>query len=857
MQIESEDPIPVRAEARFRSIGRPPVLVEEEGLSATYLASSLGTAHIQVEFSCDGETSRQELKHFVLFDREKAVFFDPIEGSNYNNKGTIDSPYKDPVSYLGGIKPETRRRHLYVRSGEVESVVSEAIGFSGAEVVLVAGGYGRDPEWTRDLAGAPSTLRLAASHDIIVRLGEGSRLVVDGIRFLDIGITCPSNARADFLRSQLFRGLGTECEGIALNNEVVGSLHLGREMLIAFNSIRTTWERPPHVSPDSLGQLRHNVVSLDGELSREPLPHWEFSGNAVHRDGATQEDIEWLAWLDEQLVASERNHFVETPCAQVEGEEWTFSDREACTAHPPFEVEDDPYIRAGFLFDRLGTPRPQSVRTVGPIEAPDRDGDGVPAHLDGCPFDASQAPPYGSCPHAEWAPRVFVSPEDPIVGEEVELRVEPESIDWSGAQISGPEVELREGDVAGQFFARAFVAGGAAFRFEGETPEGRHLRIGARLEFYPGSGRSVHVKAGAQFPGDGSASDPFPEWPELLDASAEDPIDVLIARGEYRLPTRSLPPHVRVFGGYVRAAGDRWLRLPLFGNTSLTGGTQVVTVEAGDAALDASSRVLDGVTLRGSLHVEGGPLTIVRSRLVGEPVWFGPEMLGPALRVGPTGEVVVVGNQFEFAYLQDVIVIPPSVDETPMIEVAPGGTPSILFNDFWRMRTVTEGGAVAPAIHFEGDGGGDIVGNRLFWEVGEVEEADRAFISWSGLGSLLPARVYGNAMHLGERAAPFANAGVAADWDAIEALATQQPEDAAPNLSVADCATGRDFLEPWFDPAGGSCRGAAGAGGERLEALEAEVAPERRAGLRYDRYGVRRPLRGASIGSLEWTPPEP
>lgn len=882
LAIESEGPLPTTARAEFLSLGKPPVLLETDAseLAATYTPEALGTIHVRVRLHCDESVTEKDLNQFVVLDRERAIFFDPEEGDDYFGDGTIASPYRSPFIYLDRIVPETVRRHLYVRSSESHVHGSLEINTDpdrphGPELITLIGGYGRDPNWTRGVDESPTKFlnSVERAHPFIVGAFLPGSVLVDGIWFEGFDIRCSPLATANLrlLNSVFFESaIDNDC-GITANNVFFGSyatavtglhnLHVG------------TWERL--FSGVALFGDKGSVYLVDEGAPPTELRRYGVWGNALYGPDPEAEGRRRLNAYELHAAPRQPNLWTDEPCLEsVDAEHLRFRPRaaEECRIWGPFPQPDDPLERYALDFDRAGDRRLGTWRTKGPWEPDDLDGDGVPNHLDGCPLDASQSPPYGHCPTPYPVARLDVSNPKPVIGEEVRvelLSTGGKPITWAVEQTGGFHAEVaRESTTA--FVIRPLVPGGASFRFDGEDRTGRRLSLTTRLEALP-PGRHIYVLPRELSDGDGTPEAPRNEWPDTSDASEDRPISVLVGPGSIPAPVRTpsrgwLPPHVRVYGGYARDPSGAWSRMGfIFGGTKLLPVDGPLTVEAGSANAEASTRVIDGVDLSHvwpsspTLVIEGGPLVVSRSRLVSQNEVFSAAMNGPAVAVhGDARNVVFAGNQFSIANPLDGLpgMPPQSADDTPAVILGDGAAPSFFFNDFWRPPTITEPGAVAAAFRTEGAAGGRFVGNRLFWEprAPHEEEGDVAFFDLQGgLAGFRPEMVFGNSIAPGARAHPASDgAGGWLDWDQVAASATEQPGEAAPNRIAAGCTSPRTFEPPYFDPPGGDCLEGAGNGAALLDAIEAAMSEEIPVGLTIDRYGEKRPADGAHIGSLQW-----
>jgi hypothetical protein len=212
--------------------------------------------------------------------------------------------------------------------------------------------------------------------------------------------------------------------------------------------------------------------------------------------------------------------------------------------------------------------------------------------------------------------------------------------------------------------------------------------------------------------------------------------------------------------------------------------------------------------------------------------------------------VALVGNTFSFRKLFD----PDLGDATPLVWLDAGASPTFVFNDLHRPMPYFAGeGEIAAAIMLEGAAGGVYVGNRLSWdELLAPPPGSLAFFGrQGGAGAFAPSVVAGNSIAMGERTHAFQDGASSLGWEAVEALALDQPASFAPNLVTADCTSSRTSDGLSFEPPSGACLGAAGDAGARVQALDEELPPTSRLGLRHDRLGRLRPLEGADTGSIQ------
>ena len=341
--------------------------------------------------------------------------------------------------------------------------------------------------------------------------------------------------------------------------------------------------------------------------------------------------------------------------------------------------------------------------------------------------------------------------------------------------------------------------------------------------------------------------------------SSEDPIDVFVGPGSlYVFPSVWLPPHVRVFGGFLSWDGHWVRRLPVSESRLVrTSAAEGFRIFAGDATQPSTTRVLDGLIFEGValtgvptpplIEVEGGPLLVARSRIraafaiaTPPPLPSLPGWKGPMLSIGSgSTNVAVVGSAIAFR--------DPYVDSLPLVVVASGAQPTFLLNDFYWPLSF----GAAQAFVVEGGAQGVFWGNR-FWATGWDEGTDLVFFQTPQAGptGFAPQVIAGNWIVRAPSSFAWSDGANRGGWAGIEANATNQPSNAAPNLETDDCATSVPD-GGWPLPGKGACLGAAGDAGGWLRAIEGQLPISHQFGVRFDYMGRDRPAHGADIGATQ------
>jgi hypothetical protein len=162
------------------------------------------------------------------------------------------------------------------------------------------------------------------------------------------------------------------------------------------------------------------------------------------------------------------------------------------------------------------------------------------------------------------------------------------------------------------------------------------------------------------------------------------------------------------------------------------------------------------------------------------------------------------------------------------------------------------------AIRLMGSAKGTYAGNRFWTATPENTRFTFFDLSRTPGAAFEPSVVAGNAHQPGATVFAWHDGTQGGAWDALEAMATAQPSDAAANLVTEDCVSQVQSSlgltaawVGWPEPGTGSCLGGAGNAVTYLRALEAELPPTSRLGLELDAWGRMRPEVGADIGALQ------
>lgn len=870
LRIVAERPLPSHARATFTALGFPEIdlVPDEEGFGVFFTPDAIGTFHIQARLSCEEFEGQEELRLFVLYDREKAVFFDPRDDGDMAD-GSIGAPFKNPQGYLTGLLKGNKRRHLYVREGSIDL---HGFNFNvrpefeiGEDPIIIVGGYGRDFDWTRDVLENETKFVAARENPRIEVGGEPvpATLIFDGVSlFLGNGILrCGSGKLRilnSFVEGQVDASFG--CDGVMVNSRLIDdrlpSIDSAHSLLIGPRPVLPNRFPNPRIwgnvwlvdEGQDVSALASSMQSSEGPRIASGTPDslqsiLEFEANTLQYQGDPPSDADvHLQTLNEAFLPLEPNRLASSPCLEPsEDAGWRVPELDAtsnCSLHAPFWTSEDPIVRSALRYDLRGKRRGNRVRWRGPLE------------------------PEGPAGLEDLRLEVQLSNERPRVGEavRVELTAEGAEIEaWEAEQQLGIETKITRAEEFGVFLIHPTAPGGSTWKFRGRIAgSDEWAEASVRMEAMPGN-RHLFVDPFADADGDGSPAAPFRDWPALDSASAENPIDLIVGGGPISPPPGWLPPYVRVFGGYYRVGGT-WLRRPLRSKTQIS-NAETIVIEAGDPNLPAGVRALDVVEFvpggaSPTVRIEGGPLVLSRSKLWSSSPLPPVRRATVILSIGPDStNVALVGNTLSLHTTTD----PGFADTTPLIQLDAGADPTLIFNDFRTFVPLWAGeGEVAPALQLTGPAEGIYLGNRLFWEQAYwddqpfVPDAITAFFARSsGLGEFAPKRVSGNALPPRPMAHPYHDGATTFDWTAVEALATEQGSHDAPNLLTEDCVSEASWDGDFFGPPRGACLGAAGNAGAQAEALDEQLPPSSRLGLRHDRRGRLRPLEGADIGSLQ------
>lgn len=685
LRVATERPLPPNAQVAFNaqgsSIGLTP---DDKNLGVIFTPDRIETIWIQAKLTCDGKEVQKEFRYFVIYDREKAVFFDPREG-DHTAAGTIGEPLRNPQGYLMGLLKENKRRHLYIREGPVDLL---GFGFNtqpefdvGQDPIIVIGGFGRDFDWTRDIT-SNQTEFVASIEDVLIESGGNpapAALVFDGISiFLENGRLRCGNGKLWIINSFVDGRIDASplCDGIAINSTLVS------DRLPSIDTAHSLIVGPRPVLPNRFPHPRiwGNVWVID-KPSQEPIAasHLaqslggqrgvaasvgslqtivELEANTFQYQGDPPSDgAEHLLALNEAFLPLEPNKQAASPClTPSDHDSWrvpVLDPAADCSLHAPFLTSEEAILRSALRYDLRGIRRGSSVRWRGPLEPEG------PSELDGARLE------------------VHLSGDRPSVGEVVRVELDAEGAEiaeWEVEQQLGVDTSVTHGDSAGQFLIHPTTPGGSTWKVRGRIAGTEAwAEAYARLETMPGN-RHVFVDPFAESNGDGGPTAPFRDWPDLGSASVENPIDLIVADGLIDPGQSWLPPHVRVFGGYYRS-DDLWVRRPIRSRTQVS-SPETILIEAGEPTMPAGIRALDQVDIvpggaSPMVRLEGGPLVLSRSRI------WSRSPLPPAihatisLSIGQaSANVALVGNTIAL----QTESAPGFADATPFIQIDAGAS---------------------------------------------------------------------------------------------------------------------------------------------------------------------------------------